>query len=223
MAGEITPSYSILDRDAVAHVHEIMPEAKIIFMMRNPVERAWSHTAMRLKNRGRSGEDLGEERFDRRFGRKASRLRTDYLRTLDNWGSFFPEERIFVGFLEDIHFHPEELLESVYGFLGVDPSFQPPVAGEKVHSASAGRMPARAAVHLARAYRDDLLGLEERFGGYASFWRFCAERLVDEPPKEETVPYPLWESPLWREWADSAGGGLRSGPLSSFGALPKGR
>ena len=46
VAGEITPAYSALDRDGVARVHELMPEARIVFFMRNPIERVWSHAVM---------------------------------------------------------------------------------------------------------------------------------------------------------------------------------
>jgi len=42
------------------------------------------------------------------------------------------------------------------------------------------------------------------FGGYASFWHFCAERLVADPP-EEWISYPLWESYLWEEWVKESG------------------
>src|SRR5215207_5202714 len=41
VAGEATPDYAILDEEAIAHVHGLMPDAKIIFMMRNPIERPW--------------------------------------------------------------------------------------------------------------------------------------------------------------------------------------
>ena len=34
--GEITPAYSMLGRDSIARVHDLVPEAKLIFMMRNP-------------------------------------------------------------------------------------------------------------------------------------------------------------------------------------------
>ena len=36
VSGEITPAYSVLDRDKVAHVYGLMPDARIIFFMRNP-------------------------------------------------------------------------------------------------------------------------------------------------------------------------------------------
>ena len=47
---------------------------------------------------------------------------------------------------------------------------------------------------VTRAYRDEIARLGERFGGYASFWLYCAERLIEDLPKEKFIPYPLWES-----------------------------
>ena len=101
-------------------------------------------------------------------------------------GTFYPEERIFVGFLEDIHFYPEVLLGNVYRFLGVDASFRSQGVGERVHARSAGRMTSDAAVDLAGLYREELSRLSEHFGGYASFWFYCAEQLVASPPKRGT-------------------------------------
>src|SRR5215210_6871678 len=168
VTGEATPDYAILEPDTIAHVHELMPQAKIVFMMRSPIERPWSAMDMRLRLRGQSVGELKDRKFYRRFDNRGSRMRTDYLRTLENWGAFYPEERIFVGFLEDIHFFPAELLRSLYEFLGVDPSFEPPLTEKKVHSRSAGTMPVKVAVHLAHNFREEISRLEERFGGYAS-------------------------------------------------------
>jgi hypothetical protein len=215
ITGETTPDYAILDKDAVAHVHDLMPRAKIIFMMRNPIERPWSAVDMRLRIRGESLEETRDAKLYRRFDNKGSRLRTDYLRTFENWGAFYPEERIFVGFLEDVHFFPEKLLRSVYSFLGVDPSFAYRDASRKIHSGQRDAIPTKFAVYLARAYHEQLKGLNERFGGYAAFWLHCAERLVNDPPSGEQLPYPLWESPLWDEWEGSREISMQSGPLSS--------
>jgi hypothetical protein len=195
----------VLGRKQIAHVHEIMPEAKIIFLMRNPIERAWSQSLMDVRNR--NIEDVTDEEFQRHFESKRSRLFTDYLRTLENWGSFFPEKQIFVGFLEDVHFYPNRLLARAYRFLGVDPSADYRVIRRKIHSRDVETMPTRLAVHLAEAYLKDAKALEERFGGYASFWRYAAERLAEDPPAEERIAYPLWESSLWEEWVKELGQG----------------
>ncbi len=226
VTGEMTPDYAILEKLRVARVHELMPEAKIIFMMRNPVERPWSVTTMGLRIRGRSMEDMTIRNFRRQFDKGRVRRMTDYLRTLDTWSAFYSEERIFVGFLEDIHFFPEETLRSLYRFLGIDPSAARGAITQKIHPGSASEIPVRLAIYLARSYLEETERLEERFGGYASFWRFCAERLAEDPP-DGRVAYPLWDSPLWEEWARDSGTGVarprfQSGPLASLELTHKG-
>jgi hypothetical protein len=220
VTGEITPAYSALDRDRVAYVHEIVPEAKIIFMMRNPIERVWSQAVMSFdKAEKGSAGSVSEKKFLRRIERDSFRLLTNYSRTLDTWQQFYAEEQIFIGFLEDIRFFPKELLRCLCEFLGVDPSFTPPEPDKKIHSRSEDRMPAGVAVHLARTYQEEMERLNKRFGGYASFWLYCAERLIEDPPAEGHVPYPLWESGIWEEWIGGSAPGsqrpwLQSGPLS---------
>ena len=220
--GEITPAYSTLEREAVARVHRLAPDAKIIFMMRNPMERVWSQTVMSFdRGKNRPIDTATEEELLLHFGDEGARRRTDYLRTLETWGAFYPPDQIFVGFLEDVHFFPEELLRAVYAFLGVDPSFEPPGANFRVHTRSTGSAPVEPMAHLARSYRAENAALEERFGGYASFWRFCAERLAEDPP-QGSVAYPLWGSPLWEEWGGARKARPQSGPLPSLSLAGEG-
>jgi len=227
IAGEITPAYSVLSKKKVAHVHELMPDAKLIFMMRNPIERAWSQAVMSFdKVQKGSAESASMEEILDRFARSSSSRLTNYLRTLENWSAFYSEEQIFVGFLEDVSFFPGDLLEKIYRFLGVDPSFEPPFLNMKVHSRSSDTISTSLATYLARKYGNETERLAAVFGGYASFWSYCARRLVEDPPEEERMTYPLWASALWEEWRRSEQGsvgakglGLRSGPLSSLQAV----
>ena len=46
--GEITPAYSALPPDRIRFIRSVMPDLKLIFLMRNPVDRAWSHALMDL-------------------------------------------------------------------------------------------------------------------------------------------------------------------------------
>jgi Sulfotransferase family len=224
VAGEVTPAYATLEPEMVARVYDRMPEAKIIFLMRNPVERAWSQLAMRFaRSKKRDVGTVTRKELRRNFEREGSKQRTDYLRTLGNWSSFYPREQIFVGFLEDIHFFPERLLGSVYAFLGVDPSFEPRGAGVRVHARSTGRMLTRSAAYLSRLYLEELSRLDDRFGGYASFWRYGAEKLAADAPEEEFLPYPLWESVMWEEWIKEGAGrpAYQSGPLTRAEIPPR--
>lgn len=203
--GEATPEYAILEERKIAHVRELMPDARIVFFMRNPIERIYSSVLMRLRNLEMMGRRTeADERFFEGFFRENEVVyETKYLWSLERWRRFYPEEQIFVGFLEDIHFHPDRLLQRLHEFLGVDPSRAPGVGRSRVNAAYRETMPSRLAVQLAHAYHEDLRRLSERFGGYADFWLYCAENLMDDPPEKEEIVYPLWESWLWEEWQKS--------------------
>ncbi len=205
--GEATPEYAILEEGAVARLHELMPNARIVFFMRNPIERLYSSALMRLRHLREMGRktEAGEAFFERFVQEPEVVAETKYLQSLERWQRFYPNEQIFVGFLEDIHLHPDRLLQRLHAFLGVDPSRAQRVERHKVNAAYRETMPTRLAVHLAHAYHDDLQHLSARFGGYADFWLHCAERLTGDPPRGEELPYPLWESWLWDEWERGRG------------------
>jgi hypothetical protein len=178
---------------------------------------------MGLRFKGRSPDQASTAELQAEFDRPKLRLFSDYMRTLENWSSFYPPEQIFVGFLEDISFFPNELLRDLYGFLGVDASAKYRVITRKIHSGTGSTMSARFASRLAGSYHEALEQLAADFGGYTSFWLYCAQRLIDEPPEEETIAYPLYESYLWDEWLKGSEGArpdsLQSGPLSSIQAV----
>ena len=219
VSGEITPAYSVLDKEKIAHVHRLMPDTKLIFFMRNPIERVWSQTVMSFdkveKGSAVSASDKALLKRIEKISRNSSHgpKLSNYMRTLENWGAFYPADRIFVGFLEDVSLFPEELLGRLYDFLGVDPHFDPQLTRKKIHKRSEATMPASVAVRLARGYHGEISRLAERFGGYAAFWLYCAERLMEDPPTERTITYPLFESRLGEDW--SGVWQARSGPLHS--------
>jgi hypothetical protein len=212
--GETTPDYSALPPEKVARIHALMPEAKILFVMRNPIERAWSQALMFARKSGASREALLPH-----LEREHSVARSDYLRTLDTWGACYPEEQIYVGFVEDIHFHPEQVLSGVYSFLGVSELERAPYARQRVNENSAKAIPRDAVVRLADLYGDLIDGLDERFGGWASWWRYARDRLV-EHTDEGGAPYPLYLTELWSDWLNETGTRgvppLQSGPLGSL-------
>ena len=199
--GEATPEYAILEERSIAHVRELIPNARIIFSMRNRIERLYSSALMRLRNLKMMGRRVeADERFFEGFFREPEVVaETKYLQNLEAWRRFYPDEQIFVGFLEDIHFRPDRLLRRLHEFLRVDPSRAQRVERTKINAASYETMPAHLAVRLARAYHEDLRRLSAHFGGYADFWLYCAERLIGDPPEGE-IPCPLWGSWLWEEW-----------------------
>jgi hypothetical protein len=224
VTGEITPSYSTLGSERVAHVRRLMPKVKVLFFTRNPIERAWSHAAMAVEHAERRGGEV-EGDLSEHFRSESSRLRTDYMRTIDVWSSHFPPEQLFVGFLEDVRFSPRELLARICAFLGVEPQERWPYAESRIHGGSADAIPVRLAAELAELHAPLLEALAERFGGHADWWRYCAERLRERSGGTGELPIPLLDSPLWKEW--NAGRvmpgpdarGLQSAPLAELDSL----
>lgn len=221
VTGEATPDYSALNRDAIARAHALMPQARIIFMMRSPIERLWSQALMGLRfDSPEAVEEATDEQLQARFYSKRALLLTDYKRTLTAWGEFYPEEAIFAGFLEDVHFRPDELMENLYRFLGVNPLLGRRAIKRKIHTRKVEKIPTRFASHIASHQLGSVEELEREFGGYASFWAHCARRLSKDPPEADNVAYPFWETEMWEEWTDERGGvpGLQSSSLSSLRA-----
>jgi hypothetical protein len=228
ITGEATPDYSILDEGMVAHIQELMPHAKVIFFMRNPIERPYSSAVMQLRNlkgMGRGVEETALQPFFESFFRQTTVVsHTRYLRSLEKWRRFYPDEQIFVGFLEDIHFYPVRLLQRLYRFLELDPSHAQEVKKRKINPGFQEHMPAQLAAQLARTYYRDLQRLSACFGGYTCFWLYCAEKLISGTLSEDEIPYPLWDSWLWEEWRGRPHSspphnqdvGVQSGTLTEF-------
>jgi len=212
IAGEITPEYATLEAGDVAHIHELMPNAKIVLLIRNPIERTYSAALWRLHLlmerkiiRGQRLEDVTDEQIVESLEHPVVKSQTNYLKTLDTWRQYYRDEQIFVGFFEDIQLHPTGMLRRLYKFLGVDPRKAPKTLKGKANARSSQQMPTWVAVHVAHAYHEDLQRLDSWFGGYASFWLYCAQRLADEPLEGDTLRFPLRHSWLWDEWKRESG------------------
>lgn len=120
ICGEVTPEYSLLPPEGIAHVRRLNPRMKIIFLMRDPVERCWSH--LRMLARGR-------EDFDYLAAARSPevRARSDYARILRDWTGAFGEGQVLTAWIEEVAEAPEAFLLQVVEFLGLE--WHPRVGG----------------------------------------------------------------------------------------------
>ena len=97
------PSYRI------RFIRSIMPGVRLIFLMRNPVERAWSHAVMSLvKHTRRRIEEIPRSRFYTHFVRH--RERGCYSKILDRWLRVFPAEQLYIS-VRTVEGHRKNLLD----------------------------------------------------------------------------------------------------------------
>lgn len=132
--GEVTPMY-ICDAEAPARIKQTLPEVKLIAMLRNPVNRAYSHYWMaKQKNHTQlSFEEVIEQKEPRFIERGL------YYQQLKTYYELFDRQQIMVLFFDEVFKNPEYWLSEVCRFLGVDPCFfhNNPSIHEKVFEASA--------------------------------------------------------------------------------------
>ena len=172
VCGEITPGYAILDSARIAYLTAVMPRLRVMFLMRDPVERAWSQVVMNVVEiGGRDPATIRDTEWIEWLDEPRVRSRGDYLAILDRWGKHVPSDRMLIGFFEDIRTDPAGLLQRVHRFLGVDSMPIEPATQEKV--VRPGRkvdMPDAVRNHLVSTLGPDLGRLADRFGGPCTEW-----------------------------------------------------
>jgi hypothetical protein len=132
-AGEASPSY-MFDADGVGRMSSLLPSAKLIAILRDPVDRAYSHY---WHNRKRGRETLA---FEDALETESSRMRSAdvldrlyfsyfsrglYHRQLEYLGRFFSRDQLLVLLFEDFRDEQARTLQGVWRFLDVAEGFLP--------------------------------------------------------------------------------------------------
>lgn len=124
VVGDVTPSYAMLDRATFAEMAGLAETTRFVFVMRDPVDRAWS--ALRQQAEAERPEpDAFRERcvelVDRVVARDSGRIppRSDYVRTITELEAAVPRDRVLYLFYEDLF--RAESVEALCRFLGIPP------------------------------------------------------------------------------------------------------
>jgi Sulfotransferase domain len=141
--GEASPTY-LGDGQALARIASVLPEAKLIVMLRNPVDRAYSHYwhwRLQMNETRTFAEavadelDAGSPDSDPTPG-PAGPPRSDYvgdgryLSQLEVLCRHFPREQLLVLLLEDLEQRAVETFQTVCDFLDVDRGVVPESVGD---------------------------------------------------------------------------------------------
>ena len=113
--GEITPSYAALDEAGFTAIRSVHSDIRLVFVLRDPVDRLISAMSVYNRRAGRTSNPLdvlaGLQRPD-----IVARCRYDL--TLQRIDRAFDQEQVFVGFYE--HMFAPRFSGALAGFLGMD-------------------------------------------------------------------------------------------------------
>ena len=176
LRGEITPRYSILPEEGIAHVARLLPEVRILYLLRDPVERAWSNLR-RGADRYGTPASWGEGDLRARLERSGVLTMGSYAQILARWERHLPAERILVACFEEIAEDPAGLLRRIGRFLGVGEGGPPPASlRATVNAERPAPLPPRLRALLAQHYLLDLRALHARLASpYTAAWLAAAE------------------------------------------------
>lgn len=124
--GEASPSY-LWDKKAPYRIKEAIPDAKIIAILRHPVERAHSHYMMDVRADKQNLPFMEALKRDQRTEDKCwgvSDMYIDlglYTEQVQRYFDVFGRSQVQVFLYEDLKRDPKALLRSIFAFLGIDP------------------------------------------------------------------------------------------------------
>jgi len=192
VTGEISPLYAPIPEEKIERAARHFPDLKIIYLLRDPIDRLWSHIRMRclgLPKVNFDADQLTEEIVLRTVEERDLNDRwlfrhSRYADNLDRWLQFFPREQLFVGYLDDIKTRPQALLHELGDFLGLAPDgFDSDVLSTKRNTKPIDMtLPPALETIFARRILDDLRRLDDHLDDdRVDAWRERAEQAAQRP------------------------------------------
>ena len=181
VGGEASPYY-VWDPRIAGKVRRTAPDVKAILLLRNPVERAWSHYLERRENgveplsfaealaaeEVRTAGELERMSADPDYYSEAHdwytyRARGIYLPQIRNWRASFPDDQLLILRSEDMYADVQSVFDQVCGFLEV-PAFTLPTRRTFNASSGGSSVPAEQRAELAEFYGPLNADLEDYLG-----------------------------------------------------------
>ena len=124
--GETSPNYTVYPfaEDVAERAASVVPDAKIIYLVRDPIDRIVSHYLHRVgqgEERRSLDDALGD--IDGEGPGMTLVYRSMYFMQIERWTRCFPDSSVLVLAQEDLQAERAETLVRVFCFLGVDRSF----------------------------------------------------------------------------------------------------
>jgi len=171
ICGDISPQYFSRPEGQKEMIKKLLPHAKIIILLRDPIDWCWSFARMTLIG-DRNVEDIPDESFFDFFDRYKKYYPT--AAAIDRWQQYFPPEQIHIGFHDTLVEAPFIFYQTICSLIGVDEQRAPQAVlnslSKPVNQGKDVPIPHRLALHLAKSWLDEIQQLCERFSPYPQRW-----------------------------------------------------
>ncbi|SNR40560.1 sulfotransferase [Paracoccus sediminis] len=157
---DITPEYSTLPDEGVDYVADFLPKARVIYLIRHPVDRAVSQLRMNLQREGRRPETVADWMAE--IDNPILYDRGDYARYLPRWQARFPDMLVLP--FGRIASDPHGVMDAVETHLGIGPWHYADLTEKVFANRNPVRPPPQAVAALADRLAPQLAFLADHLG-----------------------------------------------------------
>jgi len=174
VSGDISPAYSTLNDEIIERVVDHFPNLKVVFLARDPVDRAWSQLSMGVRLGMMNRFDATDpEEVIRNLLHPGVLVRSHPSKIVARWKRYVRPENFRVFFFDDLKENPAELRRSILHFLGGDPD--KPSGVLRPHENGDGgrhklRLTAKVRDRMAQFFEQELKACAVELGGRAKSW-----------------------------------------------------
>lgn len=120
--GESSPNYTncTLSPEVPRRMHDLVPDAKLIYVVRDPIKRMQAHYIHKISN-GSETREINDAFFD--IQSKRYFPRSLYYSQLEKYLEYYPLSQILIVTTEDLRNHRQQTLQKIFEFLEVNPNF----------------------------------------------------------------------------------------------------
>ena len=128
--GEVSPNYSKYPEHpgVPGRIHSVMPSVKLIYLIRDPIERMRSHYLHQV-SKGRERRDIDAALSEEPVYLDQSR----YWMQIERYLEYFSPEQLLIFTTEDLRDRRAETLARVLAFIGVDSGWVSPNIDKVAH------------------------------------------------------------------------------------------
>ncbi len=174
LSGDISPAYSTLNDEIIERTITRFPNLKVLFLARDPVERAWSQLSMGVRLGVISPFDATDiDQVLRNLLIPGVILCSHPSKIVARWKRYVRPELFRTYFFDDLEHNPAELRRSILLFLGADPD-KPSSRLKADHNDDAGKkklqLTAKVRSGVAQFFEQELKACATELGGPARSW-----------------------------------------------------
>lgn len=125
--GEASPLYMWYP-EVAERLAQLLPEAKLIFVLRNPIERAYSNYWFNVSRGAQDPSNIFSDIIRTQKGHWMYLSKGLYFEQIMRLRQYFEHEQLHILITERLRANPEQVLASCYEFLDISTGFQPNMA-----------------------------------------------------------------------------------------------